>query len=226
MSPSFSTKNGIRYRFYVSSALLRGRKAEVGSVRRVPAALIESAVVRAVRNYSQLDRSIDDGTMLDRHLTRVELAKNEVTLLLRQPDQDTGTSGALNKGDRGAEDLNIRLPWSSATNQQSASFNDSASMDSKEPDSKTIQTIVRALKWADALTNESYASVEELAIVANLHPKVIRNELKLAYLAPEIVEAVLSGRPDSSLADVRAVSALSWPRQVQELNRSRCSSAE
>src|SRR5260370_5362936 len=29
MSPSYSTKNGIRYRFYVSSALLRGRKAEV-----------------------------------------------------------------------------------------------------------------------------------------------------------------------------------------------------
>jgi hypothetical protein len=42
---------------------------------------------------------------------------------------------------------------------------------------------------------DSYASVEELAIAANLHPKAIRNELKLAYLAPEIVEAVLSGRP-------------------------------
>jgi hypothetical protein len=28
MSPNYSTKNGIRYRFYVSSALLRGRKAE------------------------------------------------------------------------------------------------------------------------------------------------------------------------------------------------------
>jgi len=27
MSPSFSTKNGVRYRFYVSSALLHGRKA-------------------------------------------------------------------------------------------------------------------------------------------------------------------------------------------------------
>src|SRR5229473_3902846 len=34
MSPSFSTKNGVRYRFYVSSALLRGRKAATGSVGR------------------------------------------------------------------------------------------------------------------------------------------------------------------------------------------------
>ena len=30
MSPSFSSKNGVRYRFYVSSALLRGRKAGSG----------------------------------------------------------------------------------------------------------------------------------------------------------------------------------------------------
>lgn len=34
MSPSFSSKNGVRYRFYVSSALLRGRKAAAGSVKR------------------------------------------------------------------------------------------------------------------------------------------------------------------------------------------------
>src|SRR4029079_9135690 len=35
MSPSFSSKNGFRYRFYVSSALLRGRKDKAGSGGRV-----------------------------------------------------------------------------------------------------------------------------------------------------------------------------------------------
>jgi hypothetical protein len=34
MSPSFSSKNGILYRFYVSSALLRGRRSQEGSVGR------------------------------------------------------------------------------------------------------------------------------------------------------------------------------------------------
>src|SRR6266436_4480815 len=51
MSPSFSSKNGVRYRFYVSSALLRGRKAEAGSVGRIPAAEIESAVIAALRPH-------------------------------------------------------------------------------------------------------------------------------------------------------------------------------
>jgi hypothetical protein len=99
-------------------------------------------------------------------------------------------------------------------------------MDSKEPDQKMVQTIIRALQWADALTNGSYASVEELAKAAALHPKVIRNELKLAYLAPDIVEAILSGKRDFSLPDLRDLSALSWRRQEQALTLSRASIAQ
>src|SRR5262249_31346941 len=41
MSPSFSSKKGVRYRFYISSALLRGRKLEAGSISRVSAIEIE-----------------------------------------------------------------------------------------------------------------------------------------------------------------------------------------
>jgi hypothetical protein len=40
MGPSFSGKNGVRYRFYVSTAL-RGRKHKAGSVTRVAASEIE-----------------------------------------------------------------------------------------------------------------------------------------------------------------------------------------
>src|SRR6476660_1402628 len=47
MSPSFSAKNGVRYRFYVSTAL-RGRKAKAGSVTRIPAPEIEGLVKAAL----------------------------------------------------------------------------------------------------------------------------------------------------------------------------------
>ena len=40
MSPSFSSKNGVRYRFYVSTAL-RGRKAKTGSITRISAPEID-----------------------------------------------------------------------------------------------------------------------------------------------------------------------------------------
>ena len=49
MGPSFSSKNGVRYRFYVSTAL-RGRKHKAGSVTRISAPEIESLVEAAVRD--------------------------------------------------------------------------------------------------------------------------------------------------------------------------------
>src|ERR1700719_1377818 len=88
MSPSFSTNNGVRYRFYISSALLRGRKAEAGSVGRLAAQAIEDAVVQAVRKHLPTDEPLDDVQFLDRHLSRVELGQDELIISLRPPEQD------------------------------------------------------------------------------------------------------------------------------------------
>jgi len=44
MSPTHANKNGARYRYYVSQALLQNRKAEAGSIARVPAPETEKLV--------------------------------------------------------------------------------------------------------------------------------------------------------------------------------------
>ena len=51
MSPSHARKGGIKYRYYLSSALLQGAAERAGSVRRVPAAEIEALVARSVREH-------------------------------------------------------------------------------------------------------------------------------------------------------------------------------
>jgi hypothetical protein len=61
MSPSFSVKGGVRYPFYVSSALLKGRKADAGSVLRVSAAALEvdgsASTPREIRGSRRKQRS-------------------------------------------------------------------------------------------------------------------------------------------------------------------------
>src|SRR6185437_11579326 len=52
MSPSHAAKDGRRWRYYVSQAVLQGRKHEAGSVARVPALEIERRVAEAVRAAS------------------------------------------------------------------------------------------------------------------------------------------------------------------------------
>jgi hypothetical protein len=51
MSPTHSNKLGVRYRYYVSHAILQNRKAEAGSIARVPAPEIESLVRNGVRRH-------------------------------------------------------------------------------------------------------------------------------------------------------------------------------
>jgi hypothetical protein len=50
MSPSHANKKGVRYRYYVSQALLQNRKDEAGSIVRIAAPEIESLIVAAVRH--------------------------------------------------------------------------------------------------------------------------------------------------------------------------------
>ena len=52
MSPSHALKKGVRYRYYVSSPVVQGRKDEAGSVKRVPAVEIEKLVIGALRDHA------------------------------------------------------------------------------------------------------------------------------------------------------------------------------
>jgi DNA invertase Pin-like site-specific DNA recombinase len=49
MTPTHALKKGVRYRYYVSSALLQGEKAKAGHVSRVAAEQVEQLVIEATR---------------------------------------------------------------------------------------------------------------------------------------------------------------------------------
>jgi hypothetical protein len=58
MSPSHARKRGIKYRYYLSSALLQGQAERAGSIRRVPAAEVETLVIKSVRVISNHRRPL------------------------------------------------------------------------------------------------------------------------------------------------------------------------
>jgi site-specific DNA recombinase len=211
MGPSFSTKNGVRYRFYVSRALLRGRKAEAGSVGRVASSQIETIVVDALRKQLSSDPSLDDATVLDRHLSKVELGVKQVNLRYHPDARHPGSEEA----DRPASQ--IKLPWTANSRSLSSSSESQMAECSAQPDPKAVQAIARARSWATALESGKYASVEELAKSARLHPKVVRHELRFAFLSPKIVESVLSGDRALTLRNLRKVESLNWRNQDAEL---------
>jgi DNA invertase Pin-like site-specific DNA recombinase len=78
MGPSFSSKNGVRYRFYISTAL-RGRKQNAGSVTRISAPEIEALVQAAL--LERLKGATEE--MFDQ-VERVTVSKEQIQLSLKQ----------------------------------------------------------------------------------------------------------------------------------------------
>jgi site-specific DNA recombinase len=207
MSPSFSTKHGVRYRFYVSSALLRGRKAQAGSVTRVSATAIEDVVIQALR--SEYPESEFEETDLLLRLSNARLGKGEIVLAVQQPEK------TAQNGEGHSPITNIRIPWNPperiiAVSQQALAH--------REIDQKVVQALIRAHCWAAALTNNDFSSIEQLAATVKLHPKVVRSELRLAFLAPHITGSILNGDFNVGLPKLRTVSLVSWQKQIDQLH--------
>jgi site-specific DNA recombinase len=216
MSPSFSSKNGVRYRFYVSSALLRGRKAAAGSVARVSAQAIEQVILRALRTQHP-ELEVNDTELLHHHLSRARLGKSEIRLSLRSPEGLQQSARSIRRGTAFPPNEEIRIAWVPREKSSPAAPH-TATYCSDGPDQKLVQAVVRAHRWVSALANADFASVEELAASIKLHPKVVRNEIRLAFLAPGISESILTAGCAFCLPDLRRISALGWQKQLEELH--------
>jgi site-specific DNA recombinase len=69
------------------------------------------------------------------------------------------------------------------------------------------------------LGNGRFTSIEDLASNVDIHPKEMREALKMAFLAPDIVASIFTSESSFELADLRAVTALSWQSQSEELRQ-------
>jgi site-specific DNA recombinase len=82
MTPSHARKGGVKYRYYLSSALLQGMASDAGSVRRVSATDIEALVVSAVREHLKPPSPIDDRSLINTHVARVEVQPEQLVIRL------------------------------------------------------------------------------------------------------------------------------------------------
>lgn len=199
MSPSYSTKKGVRYRFYVSTALLRGRKSEAGSISRISATELESAVVTAVRDNNPDAVQLSATEVIETGVERVTISKGKIVVTISQ------------QTDVGARELTV--PWT--TPQKNTTSIKHQKAHDREPDQKLVRALTRAHARMKDLVTGPFASLEALAKAEGVHPKMMAQELRLASLAPDLIESILTGEQPRHLTLTKILPTLpiSWIEQ-------------
>jgi hypothetical protein len=82
-----------------------------------------------------------------------------------------------------------------------------------------VKSIVLAHAWLDDLSSGRHASVEALAMTAELHPKVVRQGLRLAFLVPDLTRAALDGEVTIELKEIPKLLPLSWREQHRSVSK-------
>ena len=83
------------------------------------------------------------------------------------------------------------------------------------PDSALLKALARGFRWQKMLREGYYQSIEEIADAENINPSYVSRVLRMTLLAPEIVEAILSGRQPEGLTMARAMQPfpIEWRHQ-------------
>ena len=204
MSPSHARKGGIKYRYYLSSALLQGVAERAGSVPRVPAVDIETLVVRLVREHLKLTASMDDRSLINDHVARVEVRSEEIVIQLVQPVT-----------------ASLRVPWQKTPSKRCRQILLPATVpaqDARPIRSETRQTLVasiaRGRRWLDELIADAKATAQSIANRERCSVRQVNMIISLAFLAPNLVKAAIEGRLPRGVGVTRLRDApIEWSRQ-------------
>jgi hypothetical protein len=86
-------------------------------------------------------------------------------------------------------------------------------------DGALVKAVVRAHRWRHMLESGEYSSSAELAKAEKVNDSYLSRILRLTLIAPDIIEAILSGRQPGTLQldDLLRPLPSAWGRQRSEL---------
>jgi site-specific DNA recombinase len=245
-----TAKGGRRYRYYVSRGLVRGSAENSEQGWRVPAQELERAV-RAAAQQMLADRAAiaeaveESGIDVSRLLSvfkaaeawieslrsetegapalaqlseRVELSRGGIQVSLKLPlpaggDHDAATSSGLAL----SRFVPMRIRRRGVEMRMVVEGNPSAS----RVDLPLLKVVARAWRWSDDLLSGRVRSLGEIAKRERVTGRYVRRLIRLGFLAPKIVEAIVEGRQPPELSAVsltqRIELPLLWAAQEQAL---------
>lgn len=242
MSPQWSVgQSGSKHGYYVSQALLQRRKTEAGSLPRVAALPIEDLVVRCVMAFEG-DNAIPatpgapTGVALRQaiaerihaQVTSVVVSAN--ALIVELKTKINGSKAVQKLADASLPEgasvtaipEGVRVTIAGPLKQRGGAkrvegwSKEGWSLSVPRIDHGLTAALVRAHRWRAAIERGDVSSVDDLAKREGLHRRRVRELLRLAFLAPDIQQAIVEGRQPKGLSLERLTETgppMSWLEQ-------------
>ena len=203
MSPTYTMRRGSRYRYYVSQAQLRGKRE--GSRPRIGADDVERLIVEQLcRRQQRDDRAADITTGVwcaetrELILSRVDRVivhhdEIEVTLKIKGEGSSAASSEAGGKSESQST-LRLPLPPPRPRERKEILVPGNSGSKPRRVDRALVLALARARSWMRALRQVQFVDTAEIAQRYELSDPHVRRLLRFAYLAPDIVEAIVEGR--------------------------------
>jgi site-specific DNA recombinase len=230
MSPSHSNKRGVRYRYYVSHAILQQRKTEAGSIPRVPALEIETLVLDGVRNHFasigvEHPIPIVDRDLIERHIERVIVKPKSLEVhfvpACEASDQTEGVR-THEPVSRQLTTTTITLAWTAPSFAAVKGIvHTPCSKPAMKPESRAalLTAIAKAWKWIDDIRLGRIASFAEIAQREGQGERHICLLAPLAFVSPRIIAAIVDGTApaDLTVTDLARRLPYSWAEQERSI---------
>ena len=227
MSPTHTNKQGARYRYYVSHALLQNRKAEAGSIARVPAPEIESLMCDGVRRHlgsmaeAGPPTALADRDLIERHVARVIVTPQALEVRLNPAGEQAEDPSASEQAPC-RPPITIKLPWIAPSFVAIKGILHAPSAKpamSPERRDALLAAIAKARGWTEGIRLGRFASFAEIAEHEAQGERHIRLLAPLALLSPRIIAAIVNAAAPADLTVTGLAKALpySWAEQERRI---------
>ena len=214
MTPTHANKKGVRYRYYVSHALLQGQANQAGSVARISAPDFEALITNRLRASSDAGDDVSDLEIIENHLGRAIVGRDQITIT---PCLGASVDGANDQGDGPTISVPFKATLPLRKGISHAPSRDQAIDETTR--SALLTSIARSRAWVDAIVKDSATGIDTIAKQDDLAERHVRFLMPLAYLSPRIIAAIAEGRGPADLTVTRLVRNLPivWADQEKRL---------
>jgi len=228
MIPTHTTKQGVRYRYYVSEPYLRGHaKPAPGVTVRVPATEVEAAVINAIEAHhlrlGLKPESASGQSGLLQEIVRIEVRKNALAIWLRDAEIDETVEDASRRT-VDEQTAFLLVPWIKPPSKRFKEILVPAAVERRqlrpikfERRAALLKSIARGRAWLDEIVAGN-ATPEEIAAREKCSVRHVNMTISMAFIAPGLIKAAVGGRLPRGVgvANLREAPA-EWSLQYRRL---------